>query len=258
MYTHSAWVLLTSGTYVQIGQHWNPWDAGTDQHIPLNVWTRVSYTLTNSGSNYGEIANAYGTDGTIYVTAVQYEKDSPMTNFIGGASATRSSTQALLDLTNNSTLTAGNLVYNSDGSFNFTYSNPSYVQVPLATAFNKLNGTINVWIYPTSYNGGNGIFVNRTDSTPNAGDWLWIGPYSGYFYFRLGDGSSCCSNDNSFANYYSLVPTNTWTNLCCTWSSGGTSCVYINGKLYQSRSISSIPNSNPVASLSVTTIALEA
>ena len=104
---------------------------------------------------------------------------------------------------------------------------------------------IYVWIYPTSYNGGNGIFVNRTDATPNAVDWLWIGPYSGTFYFRLGDGSTCCNNDNSFGSYYSLVPLNTWTNLCCTWSSGKTSVVYINGKLYQSRSISTIPSTSP-------------
>lgn len=214
----------------------------------IDGWQIAYYTVTTpSSTNRVLWFMQDGDDYTTYTHSFelkepQCEAGSFPTPFVDG---TRSDTRALLDLTNNNTATAGNLVYNSDNTFNLSSSNPSYVQVPLSTAFNKLTGTINVWIYPTSYNGGNGIFVNRTDATPNAGDWLWIGPYSGYFYFRLGDGSNCCSNDNSFPNYYSLVPVNTWTNLCCTWSSGGTSVVYINGKSYQSRSISSIPSSSP-------------
>ena len=213
---------------------------------PLNVWTKqtltftpvnpycISYWFPSSGNMKVDLAN------------IQFESGSVANNT---AAYTRSNTQSIIDLTGNGSnvVTAGSLTYASDGSFSFTSGNPSTVQIPLATAFNKLAGTVNVWIYPTSYNGGNGIFSNRTDSTPNAVDWLWIGPYSGTFYFRIGDGSTCCNNDNSFANYYTLVPLNTWTNLCCTWSSGGTSAVYINGQLYQSRAISTIPSTNPAS-----------
>lgn len=157
VYTHSAWVLLTAGTYCRIGQHWNPWDAGPAQYIPLNKWTRVSYTLTNYGSNYGSIANAYGTDGTIYITAVQYEAGSTPTLFMGGAGASRSNTQALLDLTNNNTITASSLTYASDSTFNFNGSN-NYIAIPNKTLGNgNVAWTVSAWVKTTSSNNGTGI-----------------------------------------------------------------------------------------------------
>jgi hypothetical protein len=165
--------------------------------------------------------------------------------FVAG---TRSNTQALLDLTNRSTMTAQNLTYNSDNTFNFTYSNPSYITIPLSTAFNKTEGTMDFWVYPTRYNGGNGYFVNREDSTANAVDWFWIGPYSDYFYFRIGNGSDCCSNDLSFgAGAQSVIPLNTWTNMCFTWKINSTSAIYKNGILYTSRNIGNIPSTNPAS-----------
>ena len=220
------------------------------------IWKRenfiysVGYAGGSGTSQYGYLVTQPVSNGTVfnastdfvYIKNVQIEQNSFCTPF---TPFSRSTTTANLDGTGKSTITSNNLVYNSDNTYQFIYSNPSTLQVPLATAFNKLTGTINVWIYPTSYNGGNGIFVNRSDSTYNAVDWLWIGPYSNTFYFRLGDGSTCCSNDLTIGSYSSVVPTNTWTNLCCTWSSGGTSCIYINGSLYTSRSISSIPSTSP-------------
>lgn len=218
--------------------------AGYAQNFTLSRdWQKFVFTYTPAYNN--SISYWFMQSGGVYswdLACIQTEVGSVANQFVAGS---RTNTQTLLDLTGRSVITAANMQYNSDGTFDYVYSSPSYVEVPLATAFNKLEGSINVWIYPTRYNGGNGIFVNRTDSTPNAGDWLWIGPYSNYFYFRLGDGSSCCSNDNSFSNYSTVVPLNTWTNLCCTWSSGGTSVIYINGKLYQSRAISSIPSTSP-------------
>lgn len=160
---------------------------------------------------------------------------------------TRSTTQALVDLTGNNTITANSLTYNSDGTFDFNYANQSTLTIPLSTAFNKTVGTMNFWVYPTRYNGGNGYFVNYTDSTPNFTDWFWIGPYSNTFYFRLGNGSDCCSNDLSFGNVSSVIPLNTWTNMCFTWSINGTSSIYKNGELYTSRSIGNVPSTNPAS-----------
>lgn len=211
------------------------------QRFYFNNITPAISTPTDTAATLATYTT-YGSGVNPTVKNIQLELGEFATPFVNG---TRSNTQAITDLTNRSAMTAGNLQYNSDGSFDYLYSNPSYIEVPLSTAFNKLQGSINVWIYPTRYNGGNGIFVNRTDSTPNATDWLWIGPYNETFYFRLGDGTTCCNNDNSFANYSSVVPLNTWTNLCCTWSSGGTSAIYINGSLYQSRAISAIPSTSP-------------
>jgi hypothetical protein len=164
--------------------------------------------------------------------------------FVAG---TRSTSNNIVDLTGRSTTTAGSLTYNSDNTFNFDYTGPGFVSVPLATAFNKTEGTINLWLYPTRYNGGNGYFVNREDATANAVDWLWIGPYSDSFYFRIGNGSDCCSNDLAFGSFSSVVPLNTWVNMCFTWKANNTSAIYKNGVLYTSRSIGAIPNTNPAS-----------
>lgn len=118
VYTHSAWIYLESGTWVSVGQHWNPWDYGTQQFIPRGVWTRISYTLTNAPNNYGNIACSYNTNGTIYITGTQYELGSEMTPFVGG---TRSNTQSILDLTKSSTITANSLTY-ANGTFTFNGS----------------------------------------------------------------------------------------------------------------------------------------
>jgi hypothetical protein len=160
---------------------------------------------------------------------------------------TRTASQTIVDLTRKTSVTPANIVYNANNTFNFSYSGPSYITVPLSTAFNKTEGTMNFWVYPTRYNGGNGYFVNREDSTANATDWFWIGPYSNFFYFRLGNGTSCCDNDLTFSNVDTTIPVNTWTNMCFTWKINGTSVIYKNGAELVSRSIGNIPNTNPAS-----------
>jgi hypothetical protein len=146
---------------------------------------------------------------------------------------------------NNGTLTNGPTFSNANaGSLVFDGVN-EYVDIPLSTSLNKTQGTMNFWVYPTRYNGSNGYFVNRDSSTANAVDWLWIGPYSNTFYFRLGNGSDCCSNDLAFGSVSSVIPLSSWTNICCTWVSNGTSAIYKNGTLHTSRSIGNVPATNP-------------
>lgn len=244
VYTHSAYIYLDSGTFVRVGQHWNPWDYGTYHYIPTKTWTRVSYTLTNATNNYGNVACSYNTNGVIYITATQYELGSFATPFVGG---TRSNTQAILDLTGRSSIISSGLTYNSDNTFEFNYINSPNLTIPLSTSLNKTEGTMNFWVYPTRYNGGNGYFVNREDNVANAADWMWIGPYSGTFYFRFGNGSDCCSNDLSFSDVPSVIPLNTWTNMCFTWKSNNTSEIYKNGLLYTSRTIGNIPLTSPAS-----------
>lgn len=167
------------------------------------------------------------------------------TPFVAG---TRSSTGALLDLTNRSTITTNNLTYNSDDTFNFAGGDAtSTLSIPLSTAFNKLAGTISMWVNPAEYSGSNGLFVNRDVNTANAVDWLWIGSWSSGqpFYFRLGDGSTCCNNDLTLSDWPTYCPLNTWTYVTCSWETGKTSKIYTNGMLRTSRSISTIPPTNP-------------
>ena len=173
---------------------------------------------------------------------------------------TSSSTFTPLVATNNSAI-LGLSDFSGGGNFGTSVNGPTYssanggslvfdgtndyVSIPLSTSLNKTQGTMNFWVYPTRYNGSNGYFVNRDGSTANAVDWLWIGPYSDTFYFRLGNGSDCCTNDLTFSSVSSVIPLNSWTNMCFTWVSNGTSAIYKNGTLYTSRSIGNVPSTNP-------------
>lgn len=122
VYTHSAYIYLESGTYVKVGQHWNPWDYGVPNYIPKNKWTRVSYTVTNTANNYGNIACAYNTDGIIYITATQYEKKSYSTPFVNGSRSanTVAGGGGLLDISGNNyniDLTNSAIAFDSGGYY---------------------------------------------------------------------------------------------------------------------------------------------
>lgn len=219
----------------------------------VGVWQNISITINCTNTSflfyiisYGGTDNGTGNPdfSSWEVTMPQAEAGTFATPFVNG---TRSNTQALLDPISKSAITAANLTYASDNTFSFNYANPSFITIPLSTTFNKTEGTMNFWVYPTRYNGGNGYFVNREDSTANAGDWFWIGPYSGTFYFRIGNGSTCCDNDLAFLDTGTVVPLNTWTNMCFTWKINGTSVIYKNGVELVSRAIGNIPNTNPAA-----------
>ena len=237
---NNAQLWRSNGVDQAVTGDWNP--------TYTTSWARYSTTGPCTAAtvlDYFPIHNNPISGGyTIQYCGFQLELGTYATPFAAG---TRSNAQALLDLTRRTTMTASNLVYNSNNIFNFSYSGPSYITVPLSTAFNKTEGTMNFWVYPTRYNGGNGYFVNREDNTANAGDWFWIGPYSNTFYFRIGTGATCCDNDLSFSNVSTTIPIDTWTNMCFTWRINGTSVIYKNGVELVSRSIGNIPNTNPAA-----------
>jgi len=221
------------------------------------VWKQAYFSSTASATGNsrcllypGACGGRLGDAGFILYKNPQVEFNAPgsiPTPFVAG---TRSSTQAVLDLTNRSINTTNNLSYNSDGTFNFIGGDAtSTITVPLSTSFNKLTGTIGMWVNPSSYSGSNGLFVNRDVNTANAVDWFWIGSWdsANVFYFRLGNGSDCCSNDLTLSSWASFCPTNTWTYVTCSWTSAGISRIYTNGVLRTSRNISAIPATNPSA-----------
>lgn len=223
----------------------------------IGVWKRLTVTATASSTGTcrmliypGACGGYLASGGFVLFKNPQVEFDAPGNNPSPFVAGTRSSTQTVLDLTNSTTLTANSLTYNSDGTFNFAQDNASStITIPLSTSFNKLTGTIGMWVNPAGYSGSNGLFVNRDTNTANAVDWLWAGSWdsANVFYFRLGDGSSCCNNDLTLSSWASYCPLNTWTFVTVSWTSGGTSKIYTNGVLRTSRSISSIPATNPTA-----------
>jgi hypothetical protein len=130
-YTFSAWFRYLGGSVNNNGAtvYISGWGGG-DSAVSLDksligVWQRRSITLNCTTTSmtfylisYGGTDNGTGNPdfSSWEVTMPQVEPGSFATPFING---TRSNTQALLDLTNNSTITATSLTYASDGSFSF-------------------------------------------------------------------------------------------------------------------------------------------
>jgi hypothetical protein len=176
-YTHSAYIYLESGTYVKVGQHWNPWDYGVPNYIPKNKWTRVSYTVANTPNNYGDVACAYNTDGTIYITATQYEKKSYSTPFVNGSRSanTIAGGGGLLDISgNNINADLTNVSFNSSGY----YFNGSSNSIYLGTELNLQNGTVCAWVNSsiTSATTYHGIIGKTNGGTTGQQTWYidWI------------------------------------------------------------------------------------
>jgi hypothetical protein len=207
-YTHSAYVYLESGTWVSAGQHWNPWDYGTQQFIPKGVWTRIEDPVTNSTNNYGNIAMCYNTNGAVYVTGSQYEIGSFASPLVNG---TRSSTQAIVDLTSRNTITASSLTYASDNTFSFSGSN--YLTLPASVgAFGTGNFTINCW-WKSSGTQSNYVAIMEQGFTgsPSNGAWAFKITHNtsiiNFTYYNGGivdNLSSFNINDGAWHNYVAV------------------------------------------------------
>ena len=62
--------------------------------------------------------------------------------------------------------------------------------------------------------------------------FMWT---NGTFYFRMGNGSSCCSNDLTFTSSDVEIPVGEWTHMAFTWGDSEM-IIYINGKEIKKRS----------------------
>jgi hypothetical protein len=121
------------------GGSYNFWDGqsnsfGTAYNTKARTWQRVYATFTvSSGLNYAAglscyMYGMYGNRGTVKIADVQIEAGS-YSGFT--KTATRSNTQTILDLTNNSIITANNLNYASNGTFSFNGSS-SKLEIPIS------------------------------------------------------------------------------------------------------------------------------
>lgn len=191
-YTHSVYVYLQSGTNVQVGQHWNPWAYGSAQSPPVGKWVRLSQVVTNSANNYGNIANAYITNGVAYFTATQYELGSVMSPFVLG---TRSATQGLLDLKGDSTIDLSNVSFDSDAQMTFDGSDDYIPVSPIARLAVTESWSVELVFKPT-----------------DGSDTSWNGLFGGY----LGGGGYWMFHNGGKLTYYegysggSLIRYSTW------------------------------------------------
>ena len=148
---------------------------------------------------------------------------------------------------NNATLSDFSYINTWGGSFQNTTGRvgSAGIQVPLGN-FSKLVGTCEFWMRPTTYDTGNGIFVNRNEDTPNSANWWWLGVWqNANLYFRLGrNDGNCCIHDNMISSWPSIHSLNTWGHYAVTWNSGVDSRIYFNGVLRQTVSIGTLTGSN--------------
>jgi hypothetical protein len=154
-YTFSMWVKnfnMTGGIGLQLATGLNGSLVAYGSYytsVSLTAdWARYSYTITipSSGVNQLEVglnvnANSYNSSVFCDVWRPQLELQSFATPWVAG---TRSSTQSILDLTNNGTITINSLSYESTGTFSFNGSTDYFTYTP-NTSFNLY--CLDIWIY---------------------------------------------------------------------------------------------------------------
>jgi len=207
------------------------------------VWSGTAWTLIQSST-----ASAYPSGITSGLVA-HFDANRP-----GGYSGTtwvdHSSIMGSVNIQNRSsdwsfqTDPATNLIccYN-----NSNRTNGPGINIPMVN-FPKGTGTLEMWLKPTSADGGCGWFVNGDGNNyTNNNNWFWWGEWDNgnCFYHRQGSGSQgCCGNDNSGCVSWSnnVMPRNQWHHLVLTWVSNGNpyqSRIYVNNNLYQTKGLSS-------------------
>ena len=95
----------------------NTWNATINT---TSEWQKYTFTRTEITAGVMTLYFRRNTGGDIEVRNVQIEANSFASGFVKG---TRSTTQAIVDLTGNNTLTATSLTYNSNNTFSFNGSN---------------------------------------------------------------------------------------------------------------------------------------
>jgi len=190
-YVHSVYCYLESGTTVTVGQHWNPWAYGSSQTPPIGEWVRLSETVTNAVTNYGNIANAYRTNGIAYFTAPQYELGSDVSPHVDG---TRANTASLIDLTKSTDLTLSAMTYDSTGQPDYDGTDDyinlgDYAPIKLGTNFTiecVVRPEEDKWMYHfwKGYGSNNSLALGRHSSN---GKWMLASMTGGsYVYLYTG------------------------------------------------------------------------
>ena len=212
-------------TFVDIG---NGWYQFTEK------FNFASCSTGGSWSNFGFAApNASFLNQTFDVYDIQFEQNAITTPYVNG---TRSNTQAIVDLTGTSTITASSLTYNSNGTFSFNGTS-NYMDcgnsaaVQLSTAI-----TMEAWVNPVSTTGLGNIMSKNFNS--------------GY-RFRIDNGSLWWYvSGNSITG--GSVPNGSWSHCVVTGSSAGLNS-YVNGVLVASNSTAFAPAAPTLANLYIGT-----
>jgi hypothetical protein len=203
--------------------------------VDINGWQTAKITLTTP-VNCNRIL-WFMQDGDDYTTYthgfelenVQCEQLSIATPFVNG---TRSNTQAILDLTGKSTITASSLTYASDGTFSFnrSSSNTLITNLPINATPALSNFTYEVLLNITSLPpaSNNGVVLGATYYAGAAIYWRTNGTNFTIKGFIRG------SDDYRATSDYTLDLNTTYHVVITNNFSAGTLNLYINGVLFSS------------------------
>lgn len=191
-------------------------------------WKKHSYTFTTSQSGttyFYWFNNNMPAQSAFDIAEIMIYQGSGSSEYVSSGT-TRSTTQAIFDLTRNNTITATNLTYNSDGSFSWAAGTDAKLQSPSSSnfAFGTSDFTVECWINPVNFNSYTHMVALPDQNTfalkANASD--------GAIYF--------------YSPGFSTYPTSGWTLVANTWNhvvitrSNGVAYCYLNGSLKGSKS----------------------
>jgi hypothetical protein len=191
----------------------NTWNATINT---TSDWQTYTFTRTEITAGVMTLYFRRNTGGDIEVRNVQIEANSFASGFVKG---TRSTTQAIVDLTGNNTLTATNLTYNSNNTFSFNGTN-SWLESPTSTVFDSQTITMESWNKPTATSQSGFLFEKGQVNTQYSNFY----DISGTFYFRI---AGLTPLDLTFAAA-TYITAGQWNHIVCTYGAG-IKTIYVNG-----------------------------
>lgn len=215
-----------SGSIVNVGNGWFRCSvtapATSSVSVPFYIYSQNT-TYTGAGSSVTEL----------YVYGAQLETGSVATPYIptGAAAASRTTSQCLLDLANNATVSGCNLTYASDGTFSFNGSS-NYIELTSSVNIINKSFTAEAWIQRSVTGAVHGIA-----SDLQYGWWaVWIGNTN-----RLESKHKFGTGTSEVTNYLggTLNVGTSWTQIAVVYDiSTGIKSQYVNGELDATTSIS--------------------
>jgi hypothetical protein len=192
--------------------------AGTG--ITLNSeWQRFSFTYTPGDTSRGFQFINSNLNTTTYWWRPQCEVNSFATPFVNG---TRSNTQAILDLTNNNTITAQNLSYASDGTFSFDGTDDTIHFGNISSIFTG-NLTVEAIVNLSAYQSDWVRIVGTGGNSGNRTFGLWYYTDGRLLWQRYGASDPAINPSN-------VLSPGTWYHIVAT-TSGSNHVLYLNNSI---------------------------
>jgi hypothetical protein len=190
---------------------------------------------------------ALTTGSGIYISGAQIESLSFVSPYVqsGGSAGNRLTTQAILDLTNNNTLTATSLTYAADGTFSFNGTS-NYITVASLANYN-FGSNITVEVIHKNIGGDYRGVVSNEYSTGTGFDMRY--GRENYFGGANNGTNLTCQVRTSIANYAVAINAelNVWGHYAFTYD-GSNIYSYKNGALFTTTAATGTlgTNTNPV------------